>query len=152
MSPSRERFHRELEKELVKLQSAAMALQHSYHKCAERQIPTEASYDDYEPFETLASRFERLCDILTQKVFGLIDALEGEERGTFIDKLNRAEKRGIVDSAQALRDVRDLRNEIAHEYSARDISELFQQALALAPSLLNAVKHTIEYSQKLTAR
>lgn len=129
-----------------------MALHHSYLKCADRQIPTEASYDDYEPFETLASRFERLSDISTQRVFGCIDALEGEERGTFIDKPNRAEKRGIIDSAQALREVRDLRDEIAHEYSARDISELFKQALALAPSLLNAVKLTVEYSKKLIAQ
>ncbi len=149
MNPSRERFHRQLEKDLVNLQRAAEALQHSYRKCAGRSMPSEENYDDYEPFETLAARFERLSDILTQKIFGLIDALEGEERGTFIDKINRAEKRGIVDSAQSLRDVRDLRNEIAHEYAARDILELFQHVITLSPSLLDAVKLTIEYSRKL---
>jgi hypothetical protein len=103
----------------------------------------------------------REVDIIKRTVYEFLPGVEvylfgsrvdDTKRGTFIDKINRAEKRGVIDSAQALRDVRDLGNEIAHEYSARDISELFKQPLALAPSLLNAVQRTIEYSQKLTAQ
>lgn len=57
-----------------------------------------------------------MSDFLIVKIFRLIDILELEKPGSVIDRINRAEKRGIIDSAESFKDILRLRNDISHEY------------------------------------
>ena len=66
----------------------------------------------------MTSRFARLSDIIIQKLLRGLDRYELEPSGSTIDVINRAERRGLIDSAGCWRDLRELRNEIAHEYVA----------------------------------
>ncbi|MBU0559155.1 MAG: hypothetical protein KKG93_06175, partial [Bacteroidetes bacterium] len=66
--------------------------------------------------ETLASRFARVSDIVFQILFRSIDQVELENKGTLLDAVNRAHQRGLIESIDKMREIRDLRNQIVHEY------------------------------------
>ncbi len=68
--------------------------------------------------DQLIFRFSKLQDTLGEKIFPFILILSKEEvkKKTFIDILNRLEELEIVDKTQWLQ-LREIRNEIAHEYS-----------------------------------
>jgi hypothetical protein len=61
------------------------------------------------------------------------------------DRINRAEKKGLIGSAEEFVQIRMLRNEIAHEYKAETILEMFERVLALTPALLQAVENIKHY-------
>jgi len=62
-----------LKQQLAILDSAAQVLKFSQEKCDSIGIKTEYTPDELDRFESLTSRFARLCDILLQKIFRLID-------------------------------------------------------------------------------
>jgi uncharacterized protein YutE (UPF0331/DUF86 family) len=102
--------------------------------------------------EAFSARFARLSDILLKKIFRLLDEMEQTEEGTLIDVANRAEKRGLIDSASEFRNMRKLRNEITHEYAVTELPEIARQLLAFTPSLLESVDRTVRYSDDLTSK
>jgi uncharacterized protein YutE (UPF0331/DUF86 family) len=81
-------------------------------------------------------------------VFRSIDAIELEDGGTLLDVVNRAEKRGIVDSAERVRDLKDLRNDIVHEYETDDLRSLFQQTLDATPPLFAIAEKVERYCER----
>lgn len=87
--------------------------------------------------EALTSRYARTVDILINKVFRSIDAAEFENPGSLIDTVNRAEARGIIDFVDSLRELKDLRNRVSHEYVEDDLIELFTLILNKIPNLKN---------------
>ena len=135
----------ELSRQLVFLRKAIRLLSESHRKCSARGIQSDYSEDDLEKFESLTSRFSRASDLLVQKIFGLLDALESEDRGSVIDRINRAEKRGIVQSAATFREMREVRNRIAHEYADENLSELFQKVLHFTPALIETLPSLEDY-------
>lgn len=69
--------------------------------------------------DQLAYRFAKLQDTLGEKVLpGLVELAEEPlpENATFAEKLQRLERLGAVESAAGWRELRELRNQIAHEY------------------------------------
>lgn len=68
--------------------------------------------------DQLIFRFSKLQDTMGEKVFPGILSLSKEDvkRKTFIDILNRLEELEVVDKTQWLK-LREIRNDIAHEYS-----------------------------------
>jgi len=64
--------------------------------------------DEFDTFENLAGRYARMLDVILNKVFRSIDAIELEDGGTLLGVVNRAEKTGIVSSAERIRDLKDL--------------------------------------------
>ena len=143
-----EKLLSQLQKQLELLKKSSLLLNTSWKKCAMIGVKEDYTLEEYEEFDALTSRFARTSDILTQKILGIIDALELEEKGTFLDKVNRAEQRGIISSAQTLKEIRELRNEIAHEYVADDLNELYADVLRLSSSLLEIVNSVENYSQR----
>jgi uncharacterized protein YutE (UPF0331/DUF86 family) len=100
----------------------------------------------YREIEALTARFERAQDFFVTKVLRTIDVLEGEE-GTTIDVLNRSEKRGIIDSAEAFLEMRRLRNKIAHEYSGFGPADIARTVLDFVPTLFHAYERAREYAR-----
>jgi len=144
--------HREhvrvLQETLRQLDDGATWLRRSLKRCQKAVGKSELSAADLDAFEALTSRFARLSDIILQKLFRGLDRIELEDSGTLLDALNRAEKRGLVDSAAAFREIRELRNEIAHEYAQEDLSDLFEGVLQHSPALLEIVRRADNYCRQ----
>jgi hypothetical protein len=137
-----------LEKELRILDGATEVLQYSFNKCSNIGIKRSYAPEELESFESLTGRFARLSDILIQKVFRLVDELDLESQGTVRDRINRAEKKDLIESADTFIEIRMVRNDIAHEYLPEAIQEIFVKVLQLTPALLEGVLRTKAYCQK----
>ena len=134
--------------EMQDLKQARGSLNYSYNRCRPLIVQPGMSDETMERFEALTARFARLSDIMIQKVFRTLDALDLEDRGTVRDRINRAEKRKVIESAETFIDIRMLRNEIAHEYKRQTILEIFERVLLLTPALIRAVDHIEIYCGK----
>jgi len=138
-----------LKEQLVILDAAAGVLRESRDRVQKfystLSLPQAAplTVEQRESCEALTARFARLSDFLFQRVFRTVDRIELVDEGTAIDRLNRMEKRGVIGSALQWRELRELRNQIAHEYliekSDRVLLESFEKADALF-SAANQVK------------
>lgn len=137
-----------LQETLAQLEDALHWLHRSYRQCGRIGLKAEYSEAEFDKFEALTSRFARVSDILIQKVYRSIDAVEFESGGTMIDVVNRAEKRGLVDSVDDVRLIRDLRNSIAHEYLKESLVEIFQDTLRLTPELIALVERAKGYCRR----
>jgi len=89
--------------ELDNLAKAKDALQYSFQKCQKIKLHEGLSYEELEGFEALTSRFARLSDIIIQKILRLLDFIDLEDVGTVRDRINRAEKKGVILSADGFR-------------------------------------------------
>lgn len=123
-------------------------LQRSHEQCMALRQKQELLAEDYDAFEALTSRFARVSDILLQKFFRALDVVELSSGGTLLDVLLRAEKRGLVASADEFLEIRELRNEISHEYAMDDLRELFWDVLDKTPDLIKAVTTSLAYADK----
>lgn len=77
------------------LDNAVHWLKRSYTRCCGIGVKESYTEEEYDDLETLTSRFARVSDILIQKAFRSIDAVEFENKGTLIYAVNRAHKRGF---------------------------------------------------------
>ena len=134
-----------LSKQIQSLISAAEILRASHERCLTIGIRSGLDDEQLEGFEALTARFARLSDMITQQILRSIDTLDLEDSGTVRDRINRAEKKGLIGSAEEFVQIRMLRNEIAHEYKAETILEIFERVLALIPALLQAVENIKHY-------
>jgi len=141
-----------MQKELELLRNAARVLGYSYEKCSRIGIKDAYDDDELDKFESLTSRFARLGDILIQKIFRLIDELDLDAAGTVRDRINRAEKKGLIDSADVFIEIRMLRNDIAHEYVPEEIIELFKKVLKATPLLISSVAKVEHYCIRYLSR
>ena len=137
-----------LEIELDLLDKAAAALRYSYDRCRGIGAKDAYSQEEKEKFEALTGRFARLSDILIQKTFRLIDVIDLDTEGTVRDRINRAERKELIESAAEFIEIRELRNEIAHEYIPEAIEAIFEMALAQTPLLLDSVERVKRYCER----
>ena len=115
-----------LAEELKLLEYSNDMLTYSYNTCRNIGIRENYTFEELDKFEALTSRFARTGDMLIQKVFRSIDTLELERPGSVIDRINRAEKRGLISSAEIFKEIRFLRNDISHEYIPTAIEQIFK--------------------------
>jgi uncharacterized protein YutE (UPF0331/DUF86 family) len=137
-----------LSKELTLLDDSTEILKYSYGNCQKIGIQEEYVIEDMDQFEAFTSRFARMSDMLIQKIFRLIDKIELDDEGTIRDRINRAEKKGIIGSADTFIQIRIVRNDIAHEYHTENLKDIYKKVLELAPYLLNCVEKIREYCKK----
>ncbi len=104
---------------------------------------------EFEILETLSNRFGRTIDILINKVLRSLDLLEAEEINRKLDILIRAEKRGFVEDFRILIEMKDLRNEFAHEYIEERLIEKFKEILEKTPTLLEITEKVKAYIKKM---
>lgn len=148
MIPKERLLREELERQSLLYRSAISSLSKSYEKCT--KIGVKDSYEDseLEMFDSLTTRFARASDILIQKILRLHDEIELEETGSIIDRINRAEKRGVITSGETFKEIRRVRNRIAHEYVIEDLVDLFREVLKYCPILINNLNDIENYSKK----
>lgn len=112
------------------------------------------SIDDLSPealekIEAFTSRFARVVDLLIHRVLRSIDFYELQEPGTLLDVANRAEGRGLIVSVDWLREMKDARNRIAHDYTGERLPELLSFCQSEMDALLCSCEKTIEHIEQL---
>jgi len=127
------------------MNSAIQWLERSYGLCSQIGIKPDYTDDEYDTFETLTSRYARAIDLIVRKMLRTIDIVEFEQPGTLIDTVNRAEKRGLIDSVNSLREMTDLRNEIAHDYIKAELIETFEETIKQTLYVIELAKHINNY-------
>ena len=136
-----------LRDQLALLQAAARVLDESRGRVAgfSNRLADELTVGERESCEALTSRFARLNDFLVQRVFRTLDQIELLDEGTPLDRLHRAEARGLIDSSERWRELRMLRNAIAHDYLIESADRVLKESLAAAPELLETAERVIRY-------
>jgi hypothetical protein len=123
-----------LRDQLSLLRAAALVLDESRSRVAAfaDRLGGELSVGERESCEALTSRFARLNDFLV-------------DEGTPLDRLQRAEARGVILSAERWRELRLLRNAIAHDYLIESADRVLRESLMAAPELLQTVQRLLRY-------
>ncbi len=86
-----------------------------------------------ERVDAFVARFSRLQDTLGDKLLPLLLAALGEDRPTLIDRLDKAERLGWLQSAERWMAIRQLRNQMIHEY--------IEEPAVFAPALQTGHEH-----------
>ena len=144
-----------LEELLGRLQKAVDTLNYSYTICKAIGIKEAYEAEEQDRFESLTAKFARLSDLIIKQAIKLIDILDLDEPPeTVRDSINRAEKKGLIESGIRFVEIRKLRNRIAHEYaeSDEDIVEIYMEVLQSTPLLFDSVNRILDYCRKHTAR
>ena len=115
-----------LKQGLADLADARRHLDYSFQQI--ERLPatlTGATEAQLESVEAFTGRFARAVDLLVNKVLRSLDRVELKPEGTLLDVVNRAEKRGLVNRSEELREMKDVRNVIAHDYAGAKAAEVF---------------------------
>ncbi len=84
-----------------------------------------------------------------RKVFRCIDDVEFENQGTLIDVVNHAHKRGLFKDIELIRQIKDIRNDIVHEYLDEALQSVFLDVIKIAPELIAIGLNTLAYVEKV---
>jgi len=135
---------------LEQLHKAEDTLRYTYQRCLAIGEKESYSAEEEERFEALSSKFARLSDMLIKQAVKTICLLDLEEAPeTIRDTINRAEKKGLVASAERFIEIRHLRNDIAHEYAGVRIRDVYRGVLNHTPDLLDSVSRVNAYIERL---
>ena len=132
----------------VLLEKQLFWLHHSFDEVQKIGLKTEYEVNEFDSYENLCSRFSRMIDFLVRKMFRSLDEVEFENQGTLIDTVNHAHKRGLFEKIDTVRQIKDLRNEIAHEYIDDALQDLFEDIVRLTPYLIEMAETTLKYTQQ----
>ncbi len=125
-----------LEQGLAELANARRHLDYSFQQVAGLpDILKDATEEQLESAEAFTGRFARSVDLLVNKVLRSLDRVELKPEGTLLDVVNRAEKRGFVNRSEELREMKDVRNMIAHDYAGAKAAEIFAYCREQKPVL-----------------
>jgi hypothetical protein len=109
-----------------------------------RQIAEDETLS--ERVDAFVSRFGRLQDTIGDKLLPAYLAAHGERVATFIENLDRAERLGLIDDAQAWFDMRKLRNQMVLEYieDPAVLASALQAGHDFVPALVAAATRLIQ--------
>lgn len=105
--------------------------------------------------EAFGSRFGRLQDTLGQKLLPLWMKVLGEQPAALIDNLNKAEQLGILSSTEEWLRIRELRNQMVHEYIEDNtiLLNALQSAHQSIPFMQNMMQNLLkDLEHRLTKR
>ena len=100
--------------------------------------------------DAFVSRYGRLQDTLGNKLLPALLTANLEKTGSQLDNLLLAEKLGWIDSMEDWVDLRDLRNNLIHEYmeSPQGLLEALQAALKGAQVLVETQTRLTDHAQQ----
>ncbi len=118
----------------------------SYYPFDEKHFPLK-NYTDLAYLDMFTGRFAKLQDYMGEKLFPeVLKVLANtNESLSYIDMLNALEKNYLLESAKKWRDLRDLRNKIAHEYpncygeQCKNLNQIME-SFSYLESTLNTIK------------
>lgn len=122
------------------LEASVETLTLSINKCSTIGVKNHYSFEEQESFDSLTSKFNRTSDLFTQKVIRTIWMLLHEPFSPFIDMMNLGEKMQILLSAEQMIEIRDMRNQIAHEYIPEAIRDLIPDVIILSEQLIKNIR------------
>jgi len=134
--------------ELELLRKALATLNLSVEKCKLIITKKEYTFEEMESLDSLSSKFGRTSDLYTQKVLRTIWMLLHEPFVPFIDLLNKAEKIHLIWSADQLIEIRDLRNQITHEYIPEALTDLIPEIIDNCTHLVKNIEYTSQFVSK----
>ncbi|MDD5030043.1 MAG: hypothetical protein PHH58_11170 [Rhodoferax sp.] len=117
----------------------------------ERAQKIEADPILAERLDAFVSRFGRLQDMIGDKLLPALLNAMAEKTGPAIDNLDKAEKLGLIESADVWMEMRRLRNQMVHEY-IEDLAVLasaLRSGHAFVPALVAAAKRCAAETQRL---
>ena len=125
-----------------KLQKALMHLEYSYNKIQSLSDRlNELDEEGLEVWESLSARFSRVSDIFLSKYVRTVIMINDPGfRGSMRDFINKAEKLGLIDSAEEWMVIRSIRNVVAHDYNDDEMHEFFKVLKAQCPRVLSIKK------------
>ena len=123
-----------LQQNLDDLRKARTQLNYSYsHVTQWKETLEQFNEDQLESVEAFTSRFARCVDLLVNKALRSLDRYELKSAGTLLDVVKGAEKRGFLEDTNELRDMKDLRNIIAHDYAGHQLQTIFNYSKEKKP-------------------
>lgn len=137
--------------EIEKLQKATLVLEYSFNKCLPLYNKPILNDDELVEVEAYTARFARLADVFLHISLKLIDKVDIENEGTVRDRLNRADKKRIIETLDGQIEIRKLRNKLAHEYITLSTSAFLESANILTPVLIKDVANAIQHLQNYLA-
>lgn len=139
-----------LEQGLAELANARRHLDYSFQQVA--GLPDtlkDATEKQLESAEAFTGRFARAVDLLVNKVLRSLDRVELKPEGTLLDVVNRAEQRGFVNRSEELREMKDVRNMIAHDYAGAKAAEVFAYCREQKPVFDAICERVAGYAQQI---
>jgi len=132
----------------LSLEKQLFWLDYSYQQVKGLSSANDFTIEEFNQFENLCSRYARTIDFLVRKVFRCLDDVEFENQGTLIDVVNHAHKRGLFADINLIRQIKDIRNEIVHEYLDDALQHVFADVIRTAPELLSIGRNTLVYTER----
>ena len=116
----------------------------------EQAILLEDNPDLAERVEAFVGRFSRLQDTLGDKLLPALLAALGEKPASFIDNLDRAERLRLIAATDEWLTLRNLRNQMVHEYveDPSILANALQAGHAFVPTLIAAAESMIAKIEK----
>lgn len=104
-----------------------------------------------ERLDAFVSRFGRLQDTVGDKLLPTLLLALAETPGPAIDNLDKAEKFGLIESADAWLEMRKLRNQMVHEYieDMAVLSSALRSGHAFVPALVAAARRCAAEADRL---
>jgi hypothetical protein len=104
-----------------------------------------------ERLDAFVSRFGRLQDTVGDKLLPALLLALAETPGPAIDNLDKAEKFGFIESADAWLEMRKLRNQMVHEYieDMAVLSSALRNGHAFVPALVAAARRCAAEATRL---
>jgi uncharacterized protein YutE (UPF0331/DUF86 family) len=141
-----------LAESLKELNRALSHLQYSANSVVQAANIKDLDEESLSRIEAFTSRFARLVDLLTKRVLRSLDQFEMHEPGTLLDIANRAEKRGLIKSVDWLRELRETRNAISHDYAGDRFISILAYCNEELNELINTCQRVEAYGNKLLAQ
>lgn len=139
-----------LEQNIKDFEKSLKWLQKAIERCKKLKSKNfeELSDSEIESIEALFSRYSRCVDFLINRVLRSIELSElGSAIISNLDLVIKAEKKGFVNNYEELIALKDLRNELAHEYVGDMVMEKFEEVFESAEKLLKISQKVLDYAK-----
>ena len=107
------------------------------------------TFDEMLLWEMFVNRFSKLQDLMGAKIFKAVIDYAGESTDsmTLIDRLHALEKLGLIDNVMAWKDMREMRNHLAHEYpdAPETVANYLNKAFDMASVLIETLNKLEEF-------
>lgn len=110
----------------------------------------ESDPDLAERVEAFVGRFARLQDTIGDKLLPALLLAVGERLGPFVDNLDRAERLGWLESAEDWLVMRQLRNQMVHEYieDPHILIDALTTGNAFVPALISVGERMVSEAER----